>query len=458
MSDIDEELHEIASGFLDRFRAARKKARLFPLNHKYVRSAVEELLDIVRLLLREKSPLTFSINNNELYFEGDLMPEETLEYRELIDEFCESDLQSWTFEDKVTLDELVAFIAVANKKKAAVDDEGGWERVFKAQSIEHIRPNWRFALGDDDGSTGLPHEVYDAVRDATLSAFTDARERKLLNVELLEDVVGILVSTVTVSDEIIGLVNDIREADEYTLSHSVNVSILSLLIGSKLKLPPALLQSLGVAALVHDIGKTKVPDEILNKPDQLSADEWVIMQAHTLEGVKILSEQHNIDHLAIVIAAQHHARVDLKGYPTFHALSELHTLSKLVAVADSYDAITSNRSYRRALPPDVAVKILFEGLGTQFDPVMLKVFAQMAGMFPVGTCVLLDTGDLAVVTRGNPEELYRPVVKIVRGRGASPTRFPVIDLADQGTDGGPGCNIVRSVDAAEHGINVANVF
>jgi len=449
--------------FLEQLRSTRKKARLFPKNHKFVRSAAEGLLDGIYELMGARTAITFSIRNDEVYLEGDLLASETLEYGDLLDDLVSRDLISWTIEEGVSLAEVSTFVCATNEKKDIIDDAGGWAQFLLDRGVEHIRPNWRFALEDgvDDEEyriRGLPREVYEAVREATLAAFMDAESRQLLNIELLEDVVGMLVSTVAMSDDIVALVNDIREADEYTLSHSVNVSILSLLIGTKLNLPVPLLHSLGVAALVHDIGKTKVPEEILNKSDQLTPDEWVIMQSHTLEGVKILTEQKTVDHLCIVIAAQHHARVDLKGYPTFHALSELHTLSKLVAVADCYDAITSNRSYRKALLPDRALKILIEGIGTQFDPSMLKVFAQMVGMFPVGTCVLLDSGDFGVVVKANPSELYRPVIRIAKSVGTISANQPIINLAAQDIGGKFTCNIVRSIEPEEHGLDPLSVI
>lgn len=451
--------------FLDLMRSTRKKAQIFPPNHNYVRESVENMLGIVNELFDGQHACTFSVAANELYMDGKLLAEASLELGDLIDEMDERKLFSWTIRRGVTPEELTAFVALTNEKPSELERRGGWDRVIEEQQIAHIQANQRFAMGGAkadpprraaaaDG-VKVSREVYARAMEAAVSAFTDSHARQLLNMEMMDGVVGLLVSTISLQKDIIASVHEIKSADEYTLSHSVNVAILSLLLGTKLNLSGVMLHRLGLAALLHDIGKTAVPEEILNKPEQLTPEEWAIMEAHTLEGVKILSEQNTVDHLGLVIAAQHHARIDLKGYPDFHALKDIHTLSKLVAVVDAYDAITSNRSYRRAMLPDRAMKVLLQGVGTQFDPVMLKLFVQMTGMYPVGSFVQLDTGEFGVVTQANPSELYRPVVKVVIKEGVDLAEFRIVDLAQTNEDGEYERNIVQSVDPKELGVEAA---
>lgn len=455
--------------FLDRLRSARKKARLFPPDHAYVRAAVKDLYTIVRDQLSEKAPVNYAIAGGELYFDGELQAGESVAYSDLLEDLTQRELVSWTITEGLTFTELVRFVALTNEKVEQIRLRNGWETVCIEEGVHHIIPNRSFVAtgggGDPrrrsdpeaDQRRRISQEAYTAAMEAAISAFMDAHARQMLNLDMVEGVVGLLVSTLSNNTQLFGSVHAIKDADEYTFSHSVNVAILALLMGSKLNLPGALLHRLGVAAMLHDIGKTHVPDDILNKPDQLTPDEWKIMQSHTLEGVKILSEQAKVDHLTIVIAAQHHARFDMLGYPKFHALSRLHTLSRLMAVVDSYDAITSDRSYRKALLPDQAMKILLQGRGSQFDPVMVKIFAQMTGMFPVGTFVLLDTHECGVVIQANPNELYRPLVKVVQKGARQLAEYRIVDLSEQ-ENGDYKRNIVRSIDPTELGLDVAGLL
>ena len=441
---------------------SRRKIALYPPHHEYVRRSVEGLFQLLSSLLRDHTRITLSIIGGDLYLEGRLLPEQSLKYRDLIETFLERGLVNLTFERGLMLDELARFLCRTNEKPEVIEKSGGWQRLIIEDGIQYISvdkkiavsPNWEPSERGDKAR--VSKEAYRRVIEAVTSAYADAREQKSLNLEMVNGVVGLLVSTIASSQEALVALRQVKKKDEYTLSHSVNVAILSLLMGSKLQLPGPILYRLGVAALLHDVGKSSVPEEIINKPGKLSEAEWELMQAHTLEGAKVLSEHENMDDLAVIVAAEHHAEEDLTGYPKFHALKKLHMMSKIVAIVDTYDALTSDRSYSRAMLPDRAMKLIIEGAGSHFDRDLLRVFVQLSGMFPIGSCVELDTGENAIVHKANPLDCFRPQIKLIATTASKGTVFRLVDLTEKTGSGEYARTVVCSVRPSDIGVEVGD--
>jgi HD-GYP domain-containing protein (c-di-GMP phosphodiesterase class II) len=192
----------------------------------------------------------------------------------------------------------------------------------------------------------------------------------------------------------------IRHYDEYTYLHSLNVARLSVSLGKRLGLTEEMIADLGWAALLHDIGKLHVPLEVLNKMKKFSGEELAIMQSHPVEALAAFAETHPItlERLRRLSAAfEHHQRYDLKGYPIVQKKLNLHPFSRIVAIADTFDAMTTDRIYQRRVLPDVALKIMAQGFGTIFDPTVLQAFITCMGAYPVGSLVRLSSNELAVV-------------------------------------------------------------
>jgi putative nucleotidyltransferase with HDIG domain len=209
----------------------------------------------------------------------------------------------------------------------------------------------------------------------------------------------------------------IKAHDEYTYLHSLNVARLSVNLGKRLGLSERHLEDLGWAALLHDIGKLHVPIEILNKAKKFSPEEFAVMQSHPHHALTAFAKSHavTIPTLARLSAAfEHHQRYDLKGYPQVHRKLQLHPFSRIVAIADTFDAMTTDRIYQRRVLPDVALKIMSQGFGTIFDPVILQAFITSLGAYPVGSVVRLSDHSLAVVVAYDAmSSIDRPQVILV---------------------------------------------
>jgi putative nucleotidyltransferase with HDIG domain len=231
---------------------------------------------------------------------------------------------------------------------------------------------------------------------------------------------------------LVGLTS-IKDYDEYTFAHSVNVSVLSMVIADRLGLPKADIAEIGVAGLLHDIGKMHVPLSILNKPEQLSAEEWDTMRRHPLLGVIELSRVRSLRMIAspLFVALQHHVQFSGGGYPLKPGKWELHRHSRIVTVADVFDAMTTARNYReKPMEPARALRFIHKMSGTIFDPIVARAFIRAMGVHPVGSAVELNTGEIAVVVRQNRElaHLHRPVVVVMNEDG---TQGEPIDLTSR---------------------------
>lgn len=257
----------------------------------------------------------------------------------------------------------------------------------------------------------------------------------------------------------------IRDYDEYTFTHSVNVCIFSVALGKRLGLSKLQLYDLGMAALFHDIGKSRVPLEVLNKSTTLSDDEWRMIAAHPWLGVLALVQmrgQQELPYRSMVVAYEHHMKTDLTGYPRNIRPRSMSIYSKIVAVADGFDAATSRRAYQTTpLTPADVLGEMRDNPRRGMDPVIVKAFVAMLGIYPVGTLVMLDTFELALVHAANPdpEMVARPIVRLVSDAMGT-VQYPgeLADLGARGPDGAFLRTVIKTENPDRYGIRVGDYF
>ncbi|MRR13261.1 HD-GYP domain-containing protein, partial [bacterium] len=242
---------------------------------------------------------------------------------------------------------------------------------------------------------------------------TQAKLGKVFEVEPLQHMVSALLDTLFKDPAAILGLTAIKSHDDYTLNHSLNVCILSISLGASLGLDSETLKSLGLSALLYDLGKVRIPEDILNKEGPLTADEWQIVKSHTTEGADLLKRIQLVDQMPMVVAYEHHQRHDLQGYPAAAEPQEQHLFSKVVALCDAYDAMTTRRPFRREIRPDKALAVLMQGRNKAYDPSVTKALVAMLGIYPMGAVVTLDDKSTAIVFRVNRDDLLRPRVKRV---------------------------------------------
>lgn len=224
---------------------------------------------------------------------------------------------------------------------------------------------------------------------------------------------------------------DIKNLDSYTYQHSVNVAVISLIIGMQLQLSKAELYSLCLGALLHDIGKVFIPNEIIQKYDKLTEVEYNIVKEHSLKGYEYLKGSPDISAPARIIALEHHERINGYGYPECLKGNDINKLAKIVAIADVYDALTSDRPQRRALSPNEALEYIMAGGGTLFDYNMVLAFSKVVVPYSEGTLVRLTNGDIAIVEENHPNYPLRPKLKIVKAIDPTRSRNIHVDLLEE---------------------------
>ncbi|HEX7545412.1 MAG TPA: HD domain-containing phosphohydrolase [Gemmatimonadaceae bacterium] len=285
------------------------------------------------------------------------------------------------------------------------------------------------------------------------------------NIRKLKRVVqGIVDQILADETSLIGLTT-IRDYDDYTFTHSVNVCIFAVALSRRLGLSRLQLYDIGFAALFHDIGKSRVPIEVLNKPDLLSDEEWRAIAAHPWLGMLALfqmKEQQEFPYRGMVVAYEHHMKLDGSGYPRSPRTRTIGFFTRIVAVADAFDAATTRRAYQsNPMNPAAILGELRDNPRRGMDPVIVKAFVNLVGIYPVGTFVVLDTFELAIVhsINANPEMMSRPNVLVVSddlGNVWHPGQL--VDLAEMDDAGTFKRTIIKTTDPDRYGIRVGDYF
>jgi putative nucleotidyltransferase with HDIG domain len=247
----------------------------------------------------------------------------------------------------------------------------------------------------------------------------------------------------------------VKNKDDYTFLHSVSVCALQVSFCRALGMDAATLHLAGIGGLLHDIGKVKVPDKILNKAGRLTDEEFKVMKCHVTESKQILDQTMGISEISIQVAYQHHERHDGSGYPEGLKGEAISQMGKMAAICDVYDAITSDRVYHKGLPPHEALRKIFEWSKFHFDPALVQQFLRTIGIYPVGTLVMLESGRLAIVLEQGEGNLLQPTVKVIYdSRRQQYVEPKMVDLA-RPTGHGGGDKIAGHETADRWGIDLS---
>lgn len=243
----------------------------------------------------------------------------------------------------------------------------------------------------------------------------------------------------------------IREKDSYLMEHSVNLGILMSIYGRFRNLDRDTLHQVMVGALLHDIGKILIPDEILHKPSRLSDAEFEIMKDHVSHGTEILNNTPGISELTVIVQSQHHEKLDGSGYPSGLSGTEISEYGRMAAITDVYDAITADRVYHKAMMPTMAMKKLLEWSNSHLDRNLVIQFIKCMGIYPVGSLVEMESGKLGVVIEANEHKQEEPVVKLIYSKINGNHIVPkVVDLSKPLNQD----RIIRSVDPEQFGLSI----
>ncbi|MCD5325172.1 MULTISPECIES: HD-GYP domain-containing protein [Pontibacillus] len=297
---------------------------------------------------------------------------------------------------------------------------------------------------EDEATNDIVTEfpISDQVRNQAIDRITDTFDKiKSSNIkdsfifdrtgEKMKDVVRKILSDIQGHKKAVSLLSDVFTYDDYIFTHSLNVTIYTLALGTELGLPSKKLEELGFGAILHDVGKVKVPREVLLKPGKLNDEEFKLIKEHSEAGFNILRAAPSVSLVAAHCAYQHHERLDGSGYPRGLCDKDIHYYAKILAIADVFDAVTSNRVYRRAMLPHEGLEILYAGSGTKFDLHMIQAFRRSVAVYPNGLSVTLSDGRKGVVSRQNTEVSDRPHIRILEENGKAVVPYYEVDLGKE---------------------------
>ncbi|QLI81984.1 HD-GYP domain-containing protein [Chitinibacter fontanus] len=302
---------------------------------------------------------------------------------------------------------------------------------------------------------GRARKIHGQATNAVRMVMRDVRLGQAIELEGVAQVVeDITDSVLRNSGALVGL-SGIKDKDEYTFLHSVSVCTLMVTFAQSLGLDKELIRLAGVGGLLHDTGKMKVPNEILNKPGRLTEAEFAIMRTHPEEGWQILREIDGLEDIPLDITLHHHERMDGTGYPHKLPGEQISRMAQMAAVVDVYDAITSDRCYHKGMPAPEGLRKLWEWSKFHFNPELVQAFMRTIGIYPVGTLVRLESGRLAVVIEQNEAAMLQPIVKAIFSTKSNTYITPqIIDLSRPMGKGGAD-KIVGHENPEKWQINIA---
>jgi len=446
-----EDLLDIGREILHKMVAVDKNVTIYPPNHPAVMEPANEMCKLLRVLLARNPSVSFNIVKSEIYVEKQLLSEESIQQTDFIQLLMEHGVNSLKFEKGVTPGAVASFFSLINDKK---EHAGAPEKILKTRlksegivgiDIERLvalhSAGGSYQLAEQEENDMTAHASYEQAMEQMGFVEKDVLANHPINVGGLRSVISLLMEEFIADRDAVVSIMSLKNYDEHLFHHSINVAVTCLLIANRLSLPEELTRIAGLAGLLHDIGKLKVSHEIVNKPGKLSEGEWAIMRRHPIEGAQILMRCESLGDLPVLAALEHHAGYDLSGYPTLKGKSRPHMLARIVCIADVYEALTANRSYRVGRNVQKAVDILIEGIGKQFDPMLVKALLNTIGVFPPGSLIRLETGQTAVVVEPNEGNPFLPKVLTIDEAGGGqdgilidtskdPTRYAVTGIAE----------------------------
>lgn len=259
--------------------------------------------------------------------------------------------------------------------------------------------------------TGQTREVaYKTIQ--SVSEYIECGRESSLKASSVQTTVNQMINDLLFSADILGNLTEIQGYDDYTFHHSINTTIIGLILGIASGYSERKLLEFGMGVLMHDIGKIRIPESILNKKTPLKEEEFAEIKRHPTIGYEILRKNNDFSSLSAHVAFQHHEKWDGSGYPRGLKGNEIHEYGKLAAIADVYEALTSKRIYRKALEPNDAYEYIVSQSNQHFDPQVLKVFAKHIAVYPSGSGILLSNGQRGNVVKQNPAFPNRPLVRV----------------------------------------------
>jgi putative nucleotidyltransferase with HDIG domain len=445
-----QERARLSEEVLRRLAASMRSSQLYAPGHPIVARSITSLTDALTMVLATTPSIAIGLVGDELVVGDTPVPRAADTMGELMRRLHQAGIERIVFDRGVDSGEIASLV------HSLLQADAGTEPSI-AGRLPHVRVG-RLEVErrvETSGSMATFRSLYDDAVSLASRLWDGASAEGMPDADAARGMVESLAQAVAQNRTALMALTALKEYDNYTFTHMVNVSILTMGQARGLGIDGTLLRELGLAALMHDIGKVNTPNEILNKPESLTESEFEILKRHTIDGAEILRRTPEIPTLAPVVAFEHHLRADGSGYPAGVTRPRLNLGTVLCGIADVYDAMRSQRAYQQAFPTDRILAVLKRNDGTQFDQHLVRRFTQLVGIYPVGNLVRLDSGEVAVVLQAYAPDPYRPRVRVLMGPDGAMLEQPYdVNLWESQDDGaGATRSIQAPLDPAAYGID-----
>ncbi len=442
---------QLVDEIVRRLGSAIRSTQLYASTHPLVKRNVTGFTDTLAQLHAAQPLVTVGFIGDEIVVGDTALPRPGPSLTELARRLRSRGIERVSFEQGVTIDEvfeLVHHLAGTRMTESGAGDE--------PPELAHIRIGKLAVEERVDASMAdmaAIRQMYNDAVSAVENIWQRTEKDAQVDAKTAHNVVNGLAQAVAHNRNSLLALTSLKNYDNYTFTHMVNVSVLTMAQARTLGVDGPLLREFGLAGLMHDIGKVRIPAEIVKKPEKLTEEEFRIMRRHPVEGAEILRRTPDMPPLVPLVAFEHHLRTDGTGYPAVSRTS-LNLATMLTSISDVYDAMRSQRVYQKSFPNERVIEVLRRNDGHQFDQDLVRRFVQLLGAYPVGTAVRIETGEVAIVLRVNAGDPRRPRVRAVLAPDGTPLARPRdIDLWNPDPQTGRASSVTGPVDCEPLGID-----
>ncbi|HEV8210598.1 MAG TPA: HD-GYP domain-containing protein [Vicinamibacterales bacterium] len=437
--------HRKAEELIRRLAAALRSTELYSPAHPLVQRGIDALTTAAVERLQAAPSIVIGVIGDEVVVDGTRLPRGSASLIGFARDLRDRGIEKVTMTRGLSRTEVGHLIAAFTDRASAVPlPERLLTRGVRNVTLGRIVVD---EVSGDQAGIAAARRVYGTAVETAETLWNAAKAGDQPDPGAARKIIDGLARLVTQDRTSLMALTALKQYDNYTFTHMVNVSALAMAQARALNIDGPLLREFGFAALMHDIGKVNTPLEILNKPGKLTIDEFEVMKQHVVDGAHILRRTPEMPALAPIVAFEHHLKQDLSGYPEKIGSRKLNLCTMIVSIADVFDALRSNRTYREGMATVRIRSIMGEQGNPAFNQVLLKRFVNLMGLFPVGTLVRLTNGEIAVVTAEHPSDPFRPQVKIIVDRSNAVLETPVLANTWERDSGGEHPHaVVEAVD------------
>lgn len=434
---------ELGRSLVLKFVASVKTAQIYDMNNTAFLTQSNALMEILDKIFETGNEVTLSLKENNLFLNETRLKVDFgsfPNFRFVVSEFKNRGIGSLCFRPQISLEEVKKFVFLFAKTSVNPKEPfQSFTKSFKKAEISNVDIE---EIKEFDTRELSPEEVRIVAKKTFFEGISylkgtfekAAVSPQSVNVKHTRRFVRSIVDLLSKDESYMLGLTVIKNHEEYTLNHSMNVCILSLALATRLRLNRQLLDEIGIASIFHDVGKVAIPTKILSKPGPLTKEEFAKVKKHPQRGVEMMLQMKGLGEVPVRVLQcilEHHIKYDGSGYPSLH-LNELGVLSRIVTITDTFDAMTTERVYHKnPFSFDSAIHFMWEKRGDYYDPLFIKAFVNTMGIYPRGTMLLLDTNEVGIVIEGtqDPEFGYRAKVKLITDRDGN--RIDAVDFIDE---------------------------